>query len=216
MEIKNGGNIEGVVEFAGSPVPQDKAITLSSDVKYCGKERHEGKYLITGDNRIKNVVVFLEAIKAGKAIPNETVTVIDSKCELTPRVAVGFKGNKFIIENDDPVLHSAHVYAYAKGKTMYNIALPERGSTVTKTLTKTGLLELNCDCHPWMIGYVYVLDHPYATVTNENGKFTITDVPPGRYTVEAWHEALGTTKITDVNVEGGVVTKIKLQYNWKK
>lgn len=170
--------------------------------------------MISAQRKIKNVVVFIDGIKAGKAISEEAVSVTDSNCTFIPHVSVGFKGNMFVVKNEDPVLHTIHVYTYISGKTMYNIGLPEKGSVVTKTLAKTGLMELNCDCHPWMLGYVYIFDHPYAAVTNEKGEFVIKDIPPGTYTMEAWHEALGKVRVTDVRVESGETSKIKLGYTW--
>jgi plastocyanin len=154
----------------------------------------------------------VEEIKAGKAIPEKTVAIIDAKCTFTPHTSVGFKGNKFTIENEDPVLHTIHVYTYISGKTIFNIGLPEKGSLVTKTLTKTGIMELNCDCHPWMQGFVYVFDNPYVAVTDEKGEFVIENIPPGTYSVAAWHEALGNIRLVDVRVESGKAAKIKLQY----
>ncbi len=213
IEVRNGGSIQGIVEYSGRTVPQDRTYTLSSDVKYCGKELSTEKYLISADKRVKNVVVYLEEIKAGKAIPEETVKVTDIKCTFVPHVSIGFSGSKFIVKNEDPVLHTIHIYTSISGKTMFNIALPERGSMVKKTLTKTGLMELNCDCHPWMQGYVYVFDHPYATVSDESGKFIIDNIPPGTYNVKAWHEALGTVGLADVRVEAGQANEIRLQYS---
>lgn len=215
IPFRNGGNIEGLVEFAGNVIPKDKTFTISSDVKYCGNEHRTEKYLINAKRRIKNVIVYLKDIKAGKEIPEETVAVIDSKCTFVPHVLIGFKGNNFVLKNEDPVLHTGHVYSHIRGKTMFNIALPDRGSEITKTLTKTGLMELNCDCHPWMEGFVYIFDNPYVTITDENGIFVINDIPPGVYTVEAWHESLGTKSISDVTVQSGKTVAIKLEFTGK-
>jgi len=209
MEVKNGGSIEGVVEFAGGSVPQDKMQKLSSETKYCGTQLPEEKYLIK-DKKIQNVVVYIGDIKAGRAAPSETVTLTNLKCAFVPHVAVGFKGNKFLEKNDDPIFHNIHTYI--NGRTMYNIGLPEKGSSVTKPLNKTGIIEVTCDSHPWMHGYIYVSDNPYAAVTNAKGEVLLKDIPPGTYTVEAWHEALGKVKTANVKVEAGKTSKIKLEY----
>ncbi len=216
IPFRNGGSIEGVVEFTGKVVPKDKTFTVSSDVKYCGKELRTEKYLINAQRRIQNVVVYLKEIKAGKAMPTEPTTVIDSKCTFAPHVGVAFKGSKLIIRNEDPMLHTGHIYSYQHGKTVFNVALPERGSAVTKSLTKTGPLELNCDCHPWMDGFVYVIDHPYVTVTDANGAFTLSDIPAGTYTVEAWHESLGVEDVADVTVQSGKTVGIKVKFTGKE
>lgn len=215
IPFRNGGHIEGVVEFAGNVVPKDKTFTISSDVKYCGKEHRTEKYLINQERGIKNVVVYLKEIKAGKTVPEEAVTVIDSQCSFMPHVSIGFKGNKLILKNEDPVLHTGHIYSHIRGKTMFNVALPGKDSTITKTLTKAGLMELNCDCHPWMESFVYVFDHPYAAITDEQGKFVIKDIPPGVYTVEAWHESLGTMNVPNVTVQSEKTSTIKLRYTGK-
>ncbi len=209
IEVKNGGSIEGVVEYTGATVPKDQMVKLSSETKYCGQSMPAEKYLIK-DKKIKNVVVYIEEIKAGKAVPAEPVTLTNLKCAFEPHVAVGFKGSKFIERNDDPIFHNIHTYI--NGKTMYNIGLPEKGSSVTKPLTKAGIIEVTCDSHPWMHGYLYVSENPYAAVTNDTGEFSLKDVPPGTYTVEAWHEALGKTKITSVKVESGKASKVTLEY----
>ncbi len=212
IEVKNGGSIEGTVEFIGTTIPQDKTFTVSSEPKYCGKTLRTEKYLISPEKKIKNVVVYLRGIKSGKAIPEQTVNVSELKCAFVPHVALGFTGNKFVAKNEDPVLHTIHVYASVNGRTLYSIGLPEQGADVKKTLTRPGAMELNCDCHPWMVGYVYILDHPYAALTNERGEFVIENIPPGTYTVEAWQEALGTIKLEEVKVESGKVSKIKVLY----
>jgi hypothetical protein len=209
IEVKNGGSIEGVVEFAGAPVPKDQMLKLSSETKYCGTSLPAEKYVIK-DGKIANVVVYITDIKAGKAIPAEPVTLTNIKCLFAPHVAVGFKGGKVIQKNDDPIFHNIHTYL--NGKTMYNIGLPEKGSSVTKPLLRDGLMEVTCDSHPWMHGFIQILDHPYGAVTNEKGEFVLKDVPPGTYTIEAWHEALGKVKVATVKVQGGQATKIKVEY----
>lgn len=209
IDVKNGGSIEGVVEFTGATVPKDPILTLSSEVQYCGKTLAAEKYLIK-NKMIENVVVYLADIKSGKAIPGEPLTLTNIKCLFSPHVAVGFKGGKLIQKNDDPIFHNIHTYL--NGKTMFNIGLPEKGSSVTKPLPRDGLMEVTCDSHPWMHGYIQILDHPYGVVTNAKGEFSIKDIPAGTYTVEAWHEALGKVKMATVKVESGKASKIKLEY----
>ncbi len=209
VEVKNGGSIEGVVEYAGPTVPKDPIVTLTSEKKYCGNTLPAEKYLIT-DRKIENVVVYITDIKAGKALPSQPLTLTNIKCAFVPHVAVGFKGKQIIQKNEDTIFHNIHTYL--NGKTMYNIGLPQKGSQVAKVLTRTGLLEVTCDSHPWMHGYIQILDQPYAAVTNAKGEFAIKDIPPGTYAVEAWHEALGTVKMPNIKVESGKANKIKLEY----
>lgn len=213
IEVKNGGSIEGIVEFSGATIPKDETIALSSELEYCGKNLPAEKYLISAERRIKNVVVFIKEIKAGRAIPGDAVTVTNLKCSFVPHVAVGFKGNKFIMKNDDPIFHTFDVHAYIGGMEFYSGSFHEKGATVTKTLPKPGLLELSCYVHPWQHAYVYIFDQPYTAVTNEKGEFVIKGVPPGIYTIEAWHETMGKTTLSNVKVKSGETSRIKLEYN---
>ncbi len=73
-------------------------------------------------------------------------------------------------------------------------------------------MEVTCDSHPWMHGFVQILDHPYAAVTNAKGEFSIKDIPAGTYSIEAWHEALGKVKMENVKVESGKASKTKLEF----
>lgn len=194
IPFKNGGNIEGTVEFAGAQVPSDPIFTLTSEKDFCGNSLPAQQYLIR-NRKIQNVILFLDGIKAGKAIPRETLTVTSRKCAFVPHVTAGFKGNKITLKTDDPVFHIFDVHASISGREVYHIALPEQGSAVTKDLSRTGLLDLTCYAHPWQHAYVYIFDHPYVAVTDEKGGFVIKDILPGTYTVKAWHEALGTMEI---------------------
>ncbi len=210
VELKNGGSIEGTVMFAGSTIPKDETIKISSDVKYCGNSLPAEKYFITPERMVKNGVVYIVGIKGGKATPKIDATVENTKCAFVPHVGVGFVGNNFTTKNEDPMFHNIHTYI--GGKTVYNIGLPNQGAVVSKPLRKAGLMEITCDAHPWMHAYVYVFDHPYAAVSNEKGAFEMKEIPPGVYNIEAWHEALGTAKMGNVKVEAGKASKIKLEF----
>ncbi|HXY54698.1 MAG TPA: carboxypeptidase regulatory-like domain-containing protein [Nitrospirota bacterium] len=209
MEIKNAGSIEGTVEFSGGNVPNDQVVEVIPKNTFCGNKLLAGRYLIK-DRKIKNVVVYIEDIRAGKPIPNESVTLTNLKCAFVPHVAIGFKGNNFIERNDDPIPHNIHTYR--GGMTMYNVDIAGEGKEIIKPLTKAGLIEVECDTHHWMHGYIYVTDHPYATVTNDDGEFFLKDVPPGTYTIVAWHEMFNKIKAYKVIVESGKATKLKLEY----
>ncbi len=212
IPFRNGGSIRGVVEFTGEKIPSDPMLSLTSETEHCGNRLPAKKFVIK-DRKIANVVVSLVGIKAGKAIPGGAVTVTNLNCEFVPHVAVGFLGNKIILKTDDPVLHTFDIHTSLNGKELFHVGLHEKGSAVTKKLSKTGLLDLSCYVHPWQHAYVFVFDHPYTAVTDENGGFTIDNIPPGTYAVEAWHEALGTRKIANIKVESGKTSVVKLEYS---
>ncbi len=209
--VKNGGTIDGVAEYAGEAVPEDKMLPLSSETTYCGESIPENKYLIK-NRKIQNVVVSVSGIKAGKPVPEQTITVSNLKCAFVPRISEGFAGSRLTVKNDDPILHTFDVHGSLSGAEIYHVSLAGAGSSATKTLRKAGLMELSCYVHPWQHAFIYVFDHPYAAISDENGRFHIADIPPGTYAVEAWHEGLGIRKIDAVRVEGGKTTAVKVSY----
>jgi uncharacterized protein (DUF2141 family) len=116
-------------------------------------------------------------------------------CHYEPHVFGIQVGQPFKILNSDGILHNVH--ALPKINKPFNKAMP---ATVTETTTKfdkdEGLFQIKCDVHPWMTAYAAVLTHPFYSVTSKDGKFTIQNLDPGTYQIEAWHEKLGTQKAT--------------------
>lgn len=210
MEVTNGGSISGKALFSGATPPDDETVTLTSEQELCGNTLPAEKYLINGNKEIKNVVVYLDGIKKGKAIPKDKALIDNVICAFVPHVSVGYKGNEVDIKNSDPVFHNVH--SYIKGKTTYNLGLPDKGSMVTKKMKRAGIMEVKCDSHPWMLGYVFISSHPYAVATNETGDFTITDIPEGSYEVNAWHEGFGVIKLGEVTVEAGKTAKVNAEF----
>jgi hypothetical protein len=210
IEVTNGGSISGKALFAGANPPKDGTKPLTSEKELCGESVAAEEYIINGNKEIKNVVVYLAKIKAGKAIPKDKALIDNVLCYFVPHVSVGFQGNEVDIRNSDPVFHNVH--SYIKGKTTYNLGLPDKGSMVTKKMTRAGIMEVKCDSHPWMLGYVFISKHPYAAATNETGDFSLTDIPAGSYEVKAWHEALGEISLGEVAVAAGKTAKVNAEY----
>ena len=88
--------------------------------------------------------------------------------------------------------------------TVFNVALPNKGQRIERPLKKAGLVRVECDAHGWMLAWIYVAENPYYAVTSKDGRFTITDVPPGSYTLVAWQEYTGADRDPgDRQGEGG-------------
>ncbi len=208
-KVTNGGSITGKAVFAGG-AKKDETVTLTSEQSLCGDTLPAEKYLVNGKGEIKNVVVYLDGIKKGKALPKDKALVDNVMCVFVPHVSLGYKGNKIDIINSDPVFHNVH--SYIKGKTIYNLGLPDPGSKVTKKMKKTGVMEVKCDSHPWMLGFVFISQHPYTALTNEKGEFTISDIPAGSYKVKAWHEGLGEISLGKVDVAAGKEAMVKAEF----
>ena len=158
---------------------------------------------------VQDSVVYLKGIGAGKPWPEmlTRVPVLDQEsCKFHPHVQVARQGSLDIV-NSDPVLHNTHGY-YGK-RTAFNVALPEKDQKVTKVLKQPGTVKVDCDAHGWMLGWVHVVDNPYFFQTGDDGTFSITDVPPGDYTLRAWQEWLGEIEIP-VTVRAGEATELDI------
>ena len=100
-------------------------------------------------------------------------------------------GQPLEIINSDPTLHNIH--ALPKDNAEFNNGQPIQGMKMTHTFDKPEVMvPFKCDVHGWMNAYVGVVDNPYFAVTDKDGKFDLKNLPPGTYTIEAWHEKLGT------------------------
>jgi hypothetical protein len=180
--VSGGGAIEGKIVFNGA-VPVKKIIP-TKDVEVCGDPREEPLIEVGSDKAVQNAVVYLVDVAKGKAWPAPAAkSVLDQeKCRFKPEVQVIRAGPLEVI-NSDPVLHNTHGY-YGK-RTAFNFALPNQGQHIPTELPRPGTVRVDCDAHGWMEGWIYVADNPYYAITGADGKFSITDVPPGSYTLVA-------------------------------
>ena len=201
--VTGGGSVSGTVTYAGDQ--KDGSVTFTKDKEVCknadGTDTAVEGALVAADGKLKNAVVYLTGIKEGKKFTSESVTVDNVGCVFVPRVAIGKKGGKLVAKNSDPVLHNTHLYLKKGNKNIFNIALPTT-KPIEKPLRKSGLVDVKCDAHEWMQAYLYVSEHPYATVTDASGAFSMSDVPAGEYSGKVWHEKLG-EKDFKVKVDAG-------------
>lgn len=189
--VVEAGSIHGEVKFTGA-LPKSNKIKVTKDQDYCGEFIPDETYRVGAAGTLKNVVVFLDKAPP-KAAPSGKEHILEnSGCRFVPRILAMIKGEKLITKNSDAKLHIVH--SYLDKRTVFNVSLPFRGHTleVGRRIDKTGVLQVNCDTHAWMRGYIHVFDHPYFAVSDERGNFMIPDIPPGRYTLKAWHEKAGT------------------------
>lgn len=184
------GTITGTVWYLDAP-PKLVPVKVSKDQDYCGETLPNETYLIAANGGLKNVVVFLEAAPAAIPDTQKLHTMENDGCRYAPRVMAMQKGERLRIINKDPKLHIPH--SYLKGKSVFMLSLPFKNTALeaTRKIREAGILKLVCDTHAWMLGYLHVFDHPYFSVSDESGRFTIRNVPPGTYLLSAWHEEAG-------------------------
>lgn len=199
-----GGSVSGLVTYQnGDP---DTAINMDADPVCAGL--HEGEVttqqVMATDGNLANVFVYLKDAPGSYPAPAEPVVLDQQGCTYHPHVAGIQVGQKLIIRNSDPTLHNVHALPAVNPE--FNQGQPFQGMELEKTFDQAEvMIRFKCDVHPWMSSWMGVLPHPFFAVTGEDGSFSMENVPAGEYTLEAWHETLGTKTQTVTVTEGGDV-----------
>jgi len=194
-DVKDGGSISGTVKFKGT-APAPKKLDVGKDKEVCGKSPKTDQSLIVEGGNLVNAVVTITDIKKGKKIEIKKVKLDQNGCEYHPHVLAFPAGSTVEIVNPDGILHNVH--SYSKANSPFNMAQPKFKKTLDVKIEKPEAVEVKCDVHGWMHGWLVATANPYFAVTDGSGSFKLTDVPAGSYTVEVWHEKLGksTQKVT--------------------
>jgi plastocyanin len=196
VDAATAGNVTGSVVIDGV-APKNLPIKMNADPT-CLKEatgtQLQETYIVGADGKsLGNVFVYVKDGLGNYVFDAPTgVAHIDQKgCRYHPHVFGVRVGQQIEISNSDPTLHNIH--AMPKDNPEFNQAQPMINMKMTKTFDKKEIMvPFKCEVHGWMNSYVGVLDHPYFTVTTDSGKFELKGLPAGTYTIEAWHEKLGT------------------------
>lgn len=191
ITVSDGGTIVGEVKYAGDP-PAPEKIDVTKDANICGADPKVSPTLVVGANKgIKDVVASLPSIQKGKALGKpEKPPVLDQKnCEYHPYAQIIPVNTTVEITNSDDVLHN--IKTKGGSKTSFNIAQPKFKRKLTVEFKNPEIVQVECNVHGWMNAIIVVEDNPYDALTDANGSFKITDVPPGKYTVKVWHSKLG-------------------------
>lgn len=205
------GNVSGTVVFEGD-APKMKPIFAMEGNPDCA-QLHGGAYpkydwLVLGPNQeMAHVLVrVVEGLPEGAEypMPEEPVVLSQEGCVYTPHVFVVRAGQPLHIQNPDGFLHN--IKALPEKNDQFNKSTQKGHSTVDVTFNvPEGPFAFKCDVHNWMQAWCAVLDHPFHAVTDEQGAYTIQDLPAGEYTVSFWHERLGEqTKQITVPGDGDV------------
>lgn len=204
-----GGTISGSVSFTGT-TPKRAPLDRSSD-PFCAKTKTLSEKVLVSGGKLQDVHVGIKSGKAGKhKAPSASVVINQKTCMYRPRVVGIMAGQPLSITNGDQTMHNVHVYV---GKqTWFNRGQPAGAKAIKSDAAEAGdVMTFKCDVHPWMRGYAVVTDHPFFDVTKSDGAFTVKDVPPGRYTLEAWHPELGVKK-KRVTVEAGKTATVEFAF----
>ena len=197
MEVTNGGSIQGKAVLTGEmPYPRVYHLILFPNIDMCSEvdtddemNRVLDDFKISEDGGLKDVVITLEHVEAGKPF-NKKPILIDSKdCKFTPDVNAVRQGEAFQVNNLDAVMHNSQVYQAERGKIIQNLPVPPEGVTNGKVTfqKKFKIFQMICGMHEFMQTWGYRVQNPYYFVTKLGGEFKIDNIPPGDYVLNAWH-----------------------------
>jgi plastocyanin len=215
-------DVSGKITLKGTP-PKEVEIAPIMDDATCGPMYSTPPtthfYVVGKNGELGDVIVSLKDAD-GKVITGKSTgasakpAVMDQKgCLYLPQIIAMQTGQKLMVKNSDNCVHNVHSISTA-GNPEHNDAQMPGGADLTYTYSKPEMfLKFQCDVHPWMFAWVSVFDHPYFSLSEKDGTFTIKNVPPGKYTIEANHRKLGvqtqTITVTDKSVTANFTFEIK-------
>ena len=195
-----GGTVTGSVKLTGR-APVNPALDMSEEPECAAKYTttpHAPIVVVSANGTLANVFVY---VKSGlppdaKYPPLPIPVVLDQgACEYLPRVFGIMVGQPLEIRNSDPVMHN--IKTRPKQNHPINVSEPTPDIRLTTTFTAPEVMvPFECSVHGWMRAYAGVLAHPFYAVTGTDGSFSMKGLPPGTYTIEAWHEKYGTQTAT--------------------
>jgi hypothetical protein len=194
--------IQGVAKYVGA-VPTTESLKLSAD-PYCVEANAKNPIVkqdivVNPDLMLKNVIVHISGglpASASYPIPADAAVLDQRGCRYEPHVLAMRVGQELKILNSDKTIHNIH--AMPKTNERFNFSMiSDKVKPQVRKFDKPELpVQMKCDVHPWMQAWVGVFEHPYFSVTGDDGSFEIGNLPPGTYKVSAWHEKLGTQEAT--------------------
>jgi hypothetical protein len=203
VPVQDGGTIKGTVKWQGA-MPHLFVSEINKDPQVCDplgqKHRDLERLVVAPDGGVANTVVYLKSITAGKAmdLPLPRRFLNQKTCRYEPHILLVPAQATLTVKSSDPLLHTVHM----SGSADYNLPFVTAGQEISRPMTREGVVDLRCNAgHVWMNAEMIVASNPYYAITDAEGNFELTDVPPGRYEIVAWHEGwrmVGETPLYDV------------------
>ncbi len=213
-----GGTISGKVTYTGTPAKQHP-IDMSKEPS-CAKQHAtpvmtEG--VVTGaNNALDNVVVYVSAGADDANAPAQAITFTQKGCQYIPHVVTMHTGQELDVLNEDQTSHNIH--PLAKVNREWNKSQPPGSPPIKDKWDQPEFIEVKCNIHPWMHGWFAVLKTNHYAVTSGDGAYTLPNLPPGKYTITAWHEGTtggGESKTQDVTITGNETKTVDFSFALK-
>jgi len=210
----NGGTISGTVTYEGTPA-KAKPIDMSKEPS-CAKQHAtpiSTETVVTGaNNALENVVVYVSAGAPDQGAPSQPVKVDQKGCQYIPHV-LAFQVNQTLeITNDDQTSHNIH--PLPKVNREWNKSQPPGSPPITDKYDKAEFIPVKCNIHPWMHGNFAVLKNSHFAITEGGGNFALPNLPPGKYTIAAWHESYG-DQTQEVTISGSETKSVNFVFKAK-
>jgi plastocyanin/predicted small lipoprotein YifL len=195
IDLSTVGELTGSVKLDGA-APKPGVLKMAAD-PFCNSAHKTPVYaqdVVVGEKgALGNVIVYVKEGLGNRTfeVPKESVVLNQEGCMYSPHVIAIMAGQQFEVRNDDKTTHNIH--PLPKDNREWNESQPPGAAPLIKTWARTETFPVKCNVHPWMKAYIAVFKHPYFAVTGKDGSFTIKNLPPGSYTIEAWQEKYGTT-----------------------
>jgi len=209
------GSVSGKVTYTGTPA-KPKAIDMSKEPT-CAKQHATPittETVLTGaNNALENVVVYISAGANDEGqVPPQAVTFEQKGCQYIPHVLVMHTNQELKVVNSDQTSHNIH--PLAKTNREWNKSQPPGTPPISEKYEKAEFISVKCNVHPWMHGYFAVLNTSHFDISKGGGDFKLPNLPPGKYTVTAWHEDYG-TQTADITISGSENKEVNFSFKAK-
>jgi len=212
----SGGTVSGRVTLSGT-APKLKPVDLSKEPVCVKMHTYDPLFpeaVVTGyGNTLRNVVVYISSGDQENApVPATPASYDQQGCHYTTHVLAFRVGQEVRISNGDPVSHNIHPLAKIN-REWNKIQLPGV-PPFSYSFDHEEFIPIKCNIHPWMQGYFVVLRTSHFAVTGDDGEFTLPNLPPGHYTITAWHETYG-TQSKEIVVGSGESQSVNFSFSAK-
>ena len=209
------GTVSGKVTYTGTPA-KPKPIDMSKEPS-CAKQHATPvttETVVTGaNNALENVVVYISTGAPDEGqVPPQAVTFEQKGCQYLPHVLAMHTGQELKVVNEDQTSHNIH--PLAKINREWNKSQPPGTPPISEKYDKEEFIPVKCNVHPWMHGYFAVLKTSHVDISKGDGAFKLPNLPPGKYTITAWHESYG-TKTADVTITGNETKDVDFTFTAK-